>query len=95
MSTDAAKAGTTVVTCLALSGVVAFAGEAATGNKPTARQVIGLTFTAVTLTAMAQLVPELGAALALLVLTSSVFVYGGPAFAAISKATTTPTTKGK
>ena len=86
------KAQTLIVTSLAVSGGLVVVKDAKAGQLPGARLAIGLTFTGVSLGVLAQFSPDLAGGVALLLLTTSVFVYGGPAFLAISGSlATTPT----
>lgn len=83
-------AQTVVVTSVAVSGVVVLANDAVTNKTPTVRFGVGLGATALALAVMTEFTPRLAQSFAVLLLTTTVFVYGGPALAAISK-TTTPT----
>lgn len=88
MSTTTAQANTTVVTSLAVAGALILVRNANDSTMPAARVAIGLLFTGVGLGTVAQFAPKLASSFALLILTSAVFVYGGPALAAIAHATT-------
>ena len=81
-------AQTVVVTGVAISGAVVLANNAATGTRPTIRFGVGLGFTALTLSVLAQFAPRLAQALAVLLLTTTVFVFGKPTLDAITKTTT-------
>lgn len=85
-----ADPNTVVVTSVAGTGVVVLASKAARGERPSLRFGVGLGFSALVLAIAAQFAPRLAAAFAVLLFTSSVFVYGGPALAAITR-TTKPT----
>lgn len=94
-SASPAKAQTIVVTTMLVAGVLVVIRSADSGTKPTARQVLGIGVSGVGLSFAAQFAPRLAAAFSLLWLTSEVMLYGGPAFDAITKATSknTGTTK--
>jgi len=79
------RAQTLVVTTMAISGGLLVVRAAAEDKKPTTRQVVGIAVAGVGLSAMATVAsPDLAGGLALLWLTSSVFIYGGPAVRALS-----------
>lgn len=85
MSTDTANAH--IVTAIGVSGALVLVKAGAADELPPIRTWIGLTFAGVGLAVAAQTSPELAGGLALLMLTTSVFVYGKPAWDAISAAT--------
>lgn len=88
------KANAHIVTALGVSGALVLVKAGAKGDMPPVRTWIGLTFAGMGLAVMAQSWPDIAGGIAMLVLITSVFVYGGPAYAAISKATkATSTTK--
>lgn len=79
MTTERANA--LIVTALTVSSGLVVVREAADGDgAPPARFVIGVCLAGVALGVTAQLAPQLAGGLALLMLTTSVLVYGGPAF---------------
>jgi hypothetical protein len=81
-------AQTVVVTSVAVSGAVVLANDAVRGQVPTIRFGVGLGVSALGLAVMAQFAPRLAQAFAVLLLTTTVFVYGGPALSAVTTATT-------
>lgn len=94
-----------VVGCLAASAAVAAGSSLASGNLPGMRLVVGVAFTGAGLATVSMLAPDLAGSFAVLILTTTVFLYGGPLMEAISAATggpihaprattTTPSTKG-
>lgn len=85
MSTD--KANAHIVTALGVSGALVLIKAGAENDLPPVRTWIGMTFAGISLAVLAQSWPDLAGPLALLVITTSVFVYGKPAWDAISKAT--------
>lgn len=66
-------------------GVVTTMNAFSEGHPPTIRTGIGLAALAVMLGIGAELAPELAAGFAVLALVTSLFVQGGPTFAAISR----------
>lgn len=78
---------TVIVTAVAVSGAVVLANDAATGTRPTVRFAVGLGASALALAVLAQFAPALAQGFAVLLLTTTVFVYGGPALDAITKTT--------
>lgn len=82
MNPDNAQA--TVVTAMAVTAGVRVADAAMHQEAPPARVLLGLGFSTLVLAAMAMWAPALAAALALLVTTSAVFVYGGPVWAQLT-----------
>lgn len=85
MSTD--KANAHIVTALGVSGALVLIKAGAKNDLPPVRTWIGLTFAGLGLSVMAQSWPDLAGGMAMLIVITSVFVYGGPAWDAISKAT--------
>lgn len=69
-----------IVGCLAGAAALGAADAVAQGGPPPMRQVIGFTVTAVGLSVGSLFAPGLASGLAVLVLASSVFVYGAPLF---------------
>ncbi|WP_190127140.1 hypothetical protein [Streptomyces inusitatus] len=92
MSTD--KANAHIVTALGVSGALVLVKAGAEGDMPPVRTWIGLTFAGIGLSVMAQSWPEIAGPIALLIIISSVFVYGKPAWDAITRATK-PTKKSR
>ena len=88
MTTDHANA--LIVTSLGVAGALIIVKDATTSTAPAARYWVGLTFAGLGLAVLAEEAPQLAGSLAVLVMVSSAFVYGGPAWAAITKATTPP-----
>ncbi len=73
-----------VVTSFTVSSILVLIKDAADNELPPVRFVIG-TFTAATLlAALAQVLPDLAGAMAVLILTSAALVYGGPAWKVIT-----------
>lgn len=85
MNTQGAQ--TAVVTGLAVAGAVVVIKDFEAGQLPPVRFAVGITFAGVSLAVLAQVAPELAGGTALLIALTSVLVYGGPALAAITKAT--------
>lgn len=67
-----------VVGCLAASAVVAAGSQLATGSVPGLRLIVGYTFTGAALATASMFAPDLAGAMAALILTSTVFLYGRP-----------------
>lgn len=88
MTTDLANAH--IVTALGVSGALVLVKAGAADELPPVRTWIGLTFAGVGLAVLAQTWPDLAGGIAILMITTSVFVYGKPAWDAISKATKAP-----
>lgn len=84
-STDTANAH--VVTALGVSGALVLVKAGAADEMPPVRTWIGLTFAGVGLAVMAQSWPDIAGGIAILMILTSVFVYGKPAWDAISGAT--------
>jgi hypothetical protein len=89
MTTDRANAS--IVTALGVSGALVLVKAGAAGQVPKPRAFIGITFAGVALSVLAQSAPQVAGPVALLLMTTAVFVYGGPAWTAISRATGGPT----
>jgi hypothetical protein len=90
MSMDTPKAQAIVVTVgLGVVGL-AVLDAARTGQRPTARRLIGTGFATFALSAGAQVVPPLAGSLALLWGVSALIVSGGPVLSSIAR-TTSPT----
>ncbi|MFG3244844.1 hypothetical protein [Streptomyces sp. NPDC048157] len=81
------KANAHIVTALGVSGALVLVKAGAKGDMPPVRTWIGLTFAGMALSVMAQSWPDMAGGIAMLVLLTSVFVYGKPAYDAINKAT--------
>lgn len=80
-----------IVGCLAASAVVAAGSSLASdGSGPGLRMVVGVAFTGVGLATVAMFAPDLAGAFATLVLTTTVFVYGGPFMDVIAGITEAP-----
>jgi hypothetical protein len=84
-TTDQANAH--IVTAIGVSGALVLVKAGAKAEMPPVRTWIGLTFAGVALATLAQSEPNIAGGIALLMLVSAVFVYGGPAWVAISGAT--------
>lgn len=87
---DTQTAQTLTVTTMAVCGALLCVRAAQEGHAPSARAGVGILFGGVAMTTAAQFAPRLVAPLALLWLTSSVFVYGEPALSAIGTAVAPP-----
>lgn len=85
-TTDAANAH--IVTALGVSGALVLVKAGAAKEMPPVRTWIGLTFAGVGLSVLAQSWPDVAGGVAILMILTSVFVYGKPAWDAISAATT-------
>lgn len=83
MTPDKAQSG--VVTAMAITAGIRVTSSAINHQTPTARTLIGLGFSTLVLAAMAMYAPALAASMALLVVTTSAFVYGGPVWAQLTK----------
>src|SRR5689334_2685967 len=86
---DTARSQELIVGCLAASAAVAAGSGLADDDDTTPgfRLVLGVTVTGIGLAAVSMFNPDLAGAFATLVLTTTVFVYGGPAMEAISRLT--------
>lgn len=93
MTTD--KANAQIVTALGVSGALVLVKAGAKGDVPPVRTWIGMSFAGIGLAVMAQSWPDIAGGLAMLILITSVFVYGKPAYDAISKATSGKATASK
>lgn len=89
---DTGSAQTLVVTTMAVSGALLVVRAAQKSEPPPIRAGVGMLFAGVGLTTLAQFAPRVAAPMALLWLTSSVFVYGEPALRSIKTATAAPKT---
>lgn len=90
------KANGLIVTSAAVAGVLMLVKDAAAPGKATpVRGLVGLTFASLGLSVLAESTPNIAGGLAALVLLSSVFVYGAPAWTAITNATAPPKTSAK
>lgn len=76
-----------IVGCLAATATIAAGSSLASGNMPGLRLVVGLAFTGVGLATASMVAPELAGSLAVLILTTTVFVYGGPLMEAVTSLT--------
>lgn len=77
-----------IVGCLAASAAVAAGSSLAEGQAPGMRMVVGVAFTGVGLATVSMLgAPDLAGALSVLILTSTVFLYGRPLFDLITDTT--------
>jgi hypothetical protein len=85
MTADIANAH--IVTAIGVSGALVLVKAGAADQMPPVRTWIGLTFAGVGMAVMAETSPNIAGGLALLMLTTSVFVYGKPAWDAITTAT--------
>ncbi|MFJ7153262.1 hypothetical protein ACIQVT_34535 [Streptomyces sp. NPDC100445] len=85
LTTDQANAH--IVTALGVSGALVLVKAGARSEMPPVRTWIGLTFAGVALATVAQSEPNIAGGIAMLMLTSAVFVYGRPAWDAIAGAT--------
>jgi hypothetical protein len=88
MTADVANAH--IVTAIGVSGALVLVKAGAADEMPPVRTWIGLTFAGVGMAVMAETSPNIAGGLALLMLTTSVFVYGKPAWDAITNATQGP-----
>lgn len=73
-----------IVTAFGVSASLVLVKAFAADDVPPARFVIGTTVAAVMLAALAQVLPDLAGGLAVLILVTSVVVYGGPAWKIIT-----------
>ena len=82
-----------VVGCLAGVAVIGAGNAVVAGSPPSPRQLVGLTFVAVGLGVGTMFAPGLAGGAAVLMLTTTALVYGGPLWDAVSTATssTSPT----
>lgn len=91
------RADQLVVGCLAATAAIAAGNAVVAGTAPAPRQLVGLTFAGLGLAVGAMFAPGLASGLAVLMLTTTALVYGGPLYDAVSSVTgdpTTPTPKG-
>lgn len=82
-----------IVGCVAASAAIATASTLADGEAPGIRLVAGVGVTAVGLATVNMFAPGLAGSFAVLMLTTTVFVYGGPAMDAIYRLTSEPKSK--
>jgi len=94
MSMGELRAQELIVGSLAATAAVTAGSTLASGQVPGLRLVVGLAFTGVGLATAAMVAPDLAGSLAVLILTTTVFVYGRPLMDAVSTLTggTTATT---
>lgn len=78
-----------VVGCLAATAAVSATSTMAEGDVPGMRLVVGLAFTGMGLATVAMFAPDLAGGLAVLILTTTVFVYGKPLMDAVTTITGT------
>lgn len=93
LTTDQANAH--IVTAIGVSGALVLVKAGAKSEMPPVRTWIGLTFAGVALATLAQSEPNIAGGVAMLMLTTSVFVYGKPAWDAIANATSNKPSKNK
>lgn len=79
-----------VVGCLAASAAVSAGSSLASGHVPGVRLVVGLAFTGLGLATVSMVAPDLAGSFAVLILTTTVFVYGGPLFDNVGRLTAPP-----
>lgn len=79
-----------VVGCLAATAAVSAGSSLASGEVPGIRLMVGLAFTGVGLATVSMMAPDLAGSFAVLILTTSVFLYGGPLMDAVTHLTTKP-----
>jgi hypothetical protein len=75
-----------VILSVATAGAMTTVRDLANGDPPHIRTILGVVVGGVLLAGLAEVQPSIAGGLALLLLTSAVFVVGGDAWAAISKA---------
>lgn len=75
-----------VVGSVAATAMVSGANYLVRDETPGMRWIIGVTGSAIGLAIVAMFAPQLAAGLAVLLLATTVFVYGGPVWEAVSKA---------
>lgn len=76
-----------VVGCLAASAAVAAGSSLADQKLPGIRLVVGLAFTGVGLATVSMVAPELAGSFSVLILTTTVFLYGQPLMDTITRLT--------
>lgn len=84
-----------IVGCLTASAAIAAGSALADGDGPGFRLVAGLAFTAVGLATVNMWNPDLAGGFAVLVLTTTLFVYGEPFLKAVESITGEPGKKGR
>lgn len=82
-----------IVGCLAASAAVAAGSSLADGDVPGLRLLVGVAFTGAGLATVSMFSPDLAGAFSVLILTTTVFVYGKPFMDAVTTMTKPPTTK--
>lgn len=91
---DPAHAKELVIVGLTATGVIAAIGQVGkTNGLPSSRIGYGVFIAMALLSLMAEFAPEVAATFAMLILATSLFVYGGPAFELLAKLTGTTTAK--
>lgn len=78
-----------VIGCLAASAAIGAGNAVADGRPPELRQVVGFAFVGVGLATAALFTPGLAGGFAVLVLTSTALLYGGPLYEAVTAVTST------
>lgn len=76
-----------IVGCLAATAAIATASALADGEAPGIRLAVGTAFAGIGLATINMFAPDLAGSFAVLILTTSVFVYGGPALDAVTSLT--------
>jgi hypothetical protein len=84
---DQTRAQQLIVGSLAASAAVAAGSSLAEGDAPGLRLVVGVAFTGVGLATVAMFSPDLAGAFSVLILTSTVFLYGRPFMDAVTNLT--------
>lgn len=79
-----------IVGCLAASAAVAAGSSLAEGEAPGIRMAVGFAFTGVGLATVSMFAPDLAGAFSVLILTSTVFLYGGPFMESVTSLTRAP-----
>jgi len=87
------KAQGVIIGCMAATGVIAAGDAIAEDHMFTFRQGVGFMFVSFGLATGALFAPELAASMAVLTLTSAVFLYGQPLLDAVTTVTGGTTTK--
>ena len=85
------RADQLVVGCLAATAAIGAGNAIVAGHAPAAKQIVGLTFAAVGLAVGAMFAPGLAGGTAVLILTTTALLYGGPLWDAVSSVTNTNT----
>lgn len=76
-----------IVGCLAAAGAIAAGNAIAEGHAPELRQLVGFSFVAVGLATGSMFAPGLAGSAAVLILTTSIFLYAGPLLDAVTGST--------